>query len=122
MSRNTVIGSLILLAVTAIAVIFHYTAEHTIFFKTRFQDSMPLSPVSSLTPEHKFLVHGPIDINSATAEELEAIPRVGPGLAERIHGFVEEKNGIKDIQELLEVKGVGPKILKIIRPYLKIGN
>jgi predicted DNA-binding helix-hairpin-helix protein len=69
------------------------------------------------------LVYGlPIDINSATASELELLPGIGPVLAARI---IEERNvsgGFKSINELDRVKGLSPRRLKALGPYITAGE
>jgi competence protein ComEA len=61
-----------------------------------------------------------LDPNQATAEDLEAIPGIGPVLARRIVEFREEQGPFQTIEDLLEVKGVGSKILEKIRLYVII--
>jgi competence protein ComEA len=61
-----------------------------------------------------------LDPNLATAGDLEALPGIGPVLARRIVEFREEQGPFKDIEELQKVKGLGPKLLDKIRPYLVI--
>ncbi len=61
-----------------------------------------------------------LDPNQATATDLEAIPGIGPVLARRIVEFREEHGPFRQIDNLLEVKGLGPKILENIRPYVVI--
>lgn len=69
--------------------------------------------------EQRSLIAGPVDLNTATAEELEAVPRIGPSLAKKIIEFRAEKGRINDINELLDIKGVGVRLLKTISPYLR---
>jgi competence protein ComEA len=61
-----------------------------------------------------------LDPNLATATDLEALPGIGPVLAQRIVEFREEQGPFKDIEALQKVKGLGPKILEKIRPYMVI--
>lgn len=63
---------------------------------------------------------GLLDINLATAKQLEALPGIGPVLAQRI---VEERNRVgkfSTIEDLLKVKGIGKKKLAMIRNRIKI--
>ncbi len=61
-----------------------------------------------------------IDPNRATVADLEALPGIGPVLARRIVEFREEQGPFQKVENLLEVKGMGPKILEKIRPYVII--
>jgi len=61
-----------------------------------------------------------LDPNQTAAADLEAIPGIGPVLASRIVAFREEHGPFRKLENLLEVKGLGPKILEKIRPYVII--
>lgn len=60
-----------------------------------------------------------LDINLADAKEWEALPRIGPKTAQAIIDKRIELGGFTAIEELLKVKGIGPKTLEQIKPYLK---
>ena len=57
-------------------------------------------------------------INSATVEELETLPRVGPALAERIIAYREENGPFTALEDLDNVSGIGPSTLEGLAPYL----
>jgi competence protein ComEA len=59
----------------------------------------------------------PIDINRATAAELEQLSGIGPVLAQRII----DKRPYKSVDDLLRVQGIGLKILEKIRPNVTSG-
>jgi competence protein ComEA len=54
-----------------------------------------------------------ISINNANATELDALPRVGPAIAQRII----ENRPYNSVEDLLNVKGIGSKTLEQIRPF-----
>ena len=62
----------------------------------------------------------PININLASQAELMRLPRIGPKLSERI---VEEraKGPFKSVDDLRRVKGIGPKTLANLRPFITVG-
>jgi competence protein ComEA len=61
-----------------------------------------------------------IDINSATAQELTALPGIGPVTAERIVEYREAK-AFSSVEEILEVKGIGPAKFEAIKDRITVG-
>jgi competence ComEA-like helix-hairpin-helix protein len=59
-----------------------------------------------------------IDINTAEANELATLPGIGGVLAERIVEYRERRGRIASVEELLEIKGIGKKVLEKFRPFL----
>jgi competence ComEA-like helix-hairpin-helix protein len=112
MQKERITGPVILLAMAAVALIWHISDSR---FTPRYHQRN--DPQIDF-PEQKFLAAGPVDINRATAEELEAIPRIGPSLAKKMIEFRSAKGMINDINELLDIKGIGPRLLTTIGPYL----
>jgi competence protein ComEA len=62
-----------------------------------------------------------VDLNRATAVELEALPGIGPALAERIVAWRTRNGRFRTLEDLIEVRGIGPATLERLRPYLKLG-
>ncbi len=61
---------------------------------------------------------GVVNINTASAEQLQLLPRVGPALAERIIEFRESNGPFQRVEELVAVRGIGEKSLAKLRPYV----
>jgi competence protein ComEA len=61
-----------------------------------------------------------VHLNSATAEQLDALDGIGPALAQRIVGYREAHGGFGSIEELDEVSGIGPVRLESLRPRLAL--
>jgi competence protein ComEA len=59
-----------------------------------------------------------LDINEADWAELTLLPTVGESLAHRIVAYREEHGPFRDVSELRNVRGVGPKTFERIEPYL----
>ena len=57
-----------------------------------------------------------IDVNAATAEQLEALPRVGPALAKRIIDDRNANGPFGSLEDLQRVKGIGPAMAKVLAP------
>ncbi len=53
-----------------------------------------------------------ININTATAEELTKLKRIGPKFAERIIRYREANGPFKTVEDITKVKGIGPKTLE----------
>lgn len=62
----------------------------------------------------------PLDLNRASAGDLLLLPGVGPKLAQRIVAERARRSGFGRLDELLTVKGVGPKTLAKLRPLLRV--
>ncbi len=58
---------------------------------------------------------GPIDLNGATAGELEQVRGIGPALAARIIARRDEVGGFARVEDLIEVRGIGPATLESMR-------
>lgn len=61
-----------------------------------------------------------IILNSADETELRSLPGVGPKTAEAIVKYRQENGNFISVDELVKVKGIGPKKLEKIRPYLRV--
>lgn len=61
-----------------------------------------------------------VALNSATAAELEALPHVGPALAERIVAYRTRHGPFASVDSLVRVPGVGPGILARIQSRLRL--
>ncbi len=62
-----------------------------------------------------------LDINRATAGQFEALPNLGPVMAQRIVRVRQQRGAFRSVDELLLVHGFGPKTLERLRPHLRCG-
>lgn len=60
-----------------------------------------------------------VDVNQADWPELAQLPGIGQTLAQRIVATREERGPFIDHSELRRVRGIGPKTLEKIKPYLR---
>lgn len=67
------------------------------------------SPSSDISAQTAAAEPGVININTATAAELEALPGIGPALAERIVEYRAEYGAFQMPEELMNVSGIGEK-------------
>ena len=61
-----------------------------------------------------------VNINSASVQQLQLLPRVGPALAQRIVDFRTANGEFKSVEELNRVKGIGEKTFALLQPYVII--
>jgi len=62
----------------------------------------------------------PMNLNSADAAAFEALPRVGPALAQRIVDWREAHGGFTQVDQLLQVAGIGAKTLEGFRDLVTV--
>lgn len=63
---------------------------------------------------------GPVDVNRASAAELEALPGVGPALAERIVAHRARNGPFRSPDDLAAVSGIGPSTVSRLRPLVRV--
>jgi competence protein ComEA len=63
---------------------------------------------------------GVVHINSAGAEELQRLPGVGPSTAQKIIDFRNQSGGFRSTEQILDVKGIGPKKWEKMRPFVAL--
>jgi competence protein ComEA len=61
----------------------------------------------------------PIDLNTATLEQLDTLPGVGPATAQKILAYRTEHGGFRSVDELAQVPGIGPKKLAALREQVR---
>ena len=63
-----------------------------------------------------------VNINTADAEALMLLPRIGPTVAQRIVEFREKNGRFKSTDDLMLVRGVGEKTFELIEPHITISG
>jgi|GEM_PF-3858113 len=63
-----------------------------------------------------------IDINTAGIEELTEIKGIGPAIAKRIIAYRDKIGSFTSVEQLLEVRGIGPKTLESIAAKIDISS
>jgi len=61
-----------------------------------------------------------LDLNAATAEQLEALPRIGPALAKRIVAYRDDYGNFKAVADIQKVSGIGPSVLEAIKDFVRV--
>jgi competence protein ComEA len=75
-----------------------------------------------MSGEQVLTLGGALDLNSATAGDLEALPGVGPTLAQRIILYRQSEGPFRSIEDLLGVHGIGKKKLARLAPLITVAS
>lgn len=83
----------------------------------------PRAPGAPATPAHEeaSVVVGPLDINTASVEQLVALPRIGPALAARIVEDRDANGPFATLDALDRVPGIGRRTIEVLRPHATVG-
>ncbi len=93
---------------------------------------VPLLPVSAALPKPAKASGGSrsqkigaesgeqVSLNTATLEQLERLPDVGPSMAARILAYRQQSGGFSKIEDLTLVTGIGPKKFAKIAPFVTL--
>lgn len=76
---------------------------------------VPSTPVGEISHSYSSNEKGKTDINRADLSDLQTLPGIGPKTAENILSYRKEKGCFRSVEELLKVKGIGPKKLEAIK-------
>ena len=65
---------------------------------------------------------GPLNLNTATVAQLEALPGIGKSVAERILEYREKSGGFKKVEDLMNVRGIGEKSFLKLKPLITVSS
>jgi competence protein ComEA len=63
-----------------------------------------------------------VNVNSATAEQLQLLPRIGPAVAARIVEHREKNGAFKSAEDLMLVRGIGESTFELLQPYVTLSG
>ncbi|MBI5447046.1 MAG: helix-hairpin-helix domain-containing protein [Deltaproteobacteria bacterium] len=66
------------------------------------------------------LLGTPLELNRATADDLTALPGIGPKKASAVLAFREENGPFRETGDLLQVPGIGPNTLERLASLLRV--
>lgn len=62
----------------------------------------------------------PVNLNTANSEQLQQVPGIGPATADRILQMRKSYGSFKSVNDLMAIRGIGPKRLEKMRKYLTV--
>ncbi len=62
----------------------------------------------------------PLDLNTATVEQLQQLPGIGPTTAKAIVRFREKSGPFRRVEDLLAIRGITKRKLEKLRPYVTV--
>jgi competence protein ComEA len=74
----------------------------------------------ALSGKALWILGKPIPLNQATIEDLDQLPGIGPGLAERIVEYRQAHQKFRSVNDLMEVKGIKDKMFQKIKGYFTL--
>ena len=94
----------------------HFISRVSLSILTLILAAVPAALAKKKPPAH------PININTAGATELQQVPGIGPSTAQTILDTRKSYGTFKSVDDLLAIKGIGPKKLEKMRKYLTVGK
>ena len=70
------------------------------------------------TPDNPVSAAAVVNINTATANELETLPGIGPVTAQRIIDYRKQAGNFSTVEDIMKVKSIGPKKLEKLRQFI----
>ncbi len=106
-------GLLILLGLAVVAAGLVLIVDHSPSERSLRAQAIHLSEVRILLP--RFVRVGPIDVNTASHEELQALAGIGPAMAQKIVEFRTLHGPFETLDDLQDIRGIGPKTIEGFR-------
>ena len=106
------------------------TAPHSTLLAKAKQGPAPAAEDDGAAPDKKAgkkpskskAVTGVVNLNTATEEQLQMLPGIGPAKAERVVAYRTQRGKFQRVQDLRRVKGFGYKTLKKLEPHLTVSG
>jgi competence protein ComEA len=91
-----------------------------IYVPRRGESPPPAPSAGSTSSGSASAQSGPVDLNSASPEQLDALPGVGPATAKAIVEYRTRHGRFRTVDDLLSVPGIGPAKLATLKPLVRV--
>ncbi|WP_348787768.1 helix-hairpin-helix domain-containing protein [Leifsonia sp. NPDC080035] len=86
----------------------------------RVGEAVTAAPGDGSSPAGSPPARGLVDLNAATQEQLEDLPRIGPALAQRILEWREANGRFAAVEDLMQVSGIGQKVFDGLKDRVRV--
>jgi comEA protein len=115
---------------TGLACVFAAMAGHALTAQTAQPPTQTGSPAAAKSSKKapRVVVHAtanaanPVNLNTATAAELQTLPKIGAAAAARIIEYRQKSGGFKKVEDLMNVKGIGEKTFLRLKPLIAVNG
>jgi competence protein ComEA len=84
------------------------------------QQAPPATPTPAPAPKTTAQPQSLVNLNSATKDDLEKLPGIGPSMAQRIIDYRQKNGSFKKIEDLMNIPGIGEKSFLKLRPLITV--
>lgn len=103
--------------ITYMSALIIFTALTATFMSWRSQNS--ILPMEAAMEDREIIK---MDLNTVTTDQLQMIPGVGPTLSGRVIEYREINGPFQHVEDVLNIKGIGPVLLEEFLTYTTVGE
>jgi competence protein ComEA len=81
----------------------------------------PIVSADQAGPSAKATAGTTVNINTATADQLDGLPGIGAKMAARIIDYRQKNGGFKKLEDLMNIQGIGEKNFLKLKPLITLG-